>query len=186
MTQFERARSGELSPQMQSAAELDGVEPELIQEGVAEGTIVLPANRNHRSLRPAAFGIVLRFKVNANLGTSAADADPEQTVARARSATEAGADTVMDLSTAGDLDRIRQQVVAECHVPVGTVPIYQAVIESVARDGAIAAMSDDEARRGGPQNELDEWVGFWPEDLAVAALAFDQRPGPDAAVWTAT
>jgi phosphomethylpyrimidine synthase len=144
MTQLERARSGELSPQMQSAAELDGVEPELIQQGVAEGTIVLPANRNHRSLRPAAIGKGLRIKVNANLGTSAADADAEQTVARARSAIEAGADTVMDLSTAGDLDRIRQQVVAECHVPVGTVPIYQAVIESVARDGAIAAMSDDE------------------------------------------
>jgi phosphomethylpyrimidine synthase len=144
MTQLERARRGELSPQMQSAAELDGVEPELIQQGVAEGTIVLPANRNHRSLRPAAIGKGLRIKVNANLGTSAADADPEQTVARARSAIEAGADTVMDLSTAGDLDRIRRQVVAECPVPVGTVPIYQAVIESVARDGTIGAMSDDE------------------------------------------
>jgi phosphomethylpyrimidine synthase len=141
MTQLERARRGELSPQMQSAAELDRVEPELIREGLASGTIVLPANRNHQSLRPAAIGKGLRIKVNANLGTSAADADPEQTVARARSAIEAGADTVMDLSTAGDLDRIRRQVVTECKVPVGTVPIYQAAIE--ARDGAIAAMSDD-------------------------------------------
>ncbi|MCJ7822784.1 MAG: phosphomethylpyrimidine synthase ThiC, partial [Armatimonadetes bacterium] len=100
MTQLERARSGELSPQMQSAAEHDGVEPELLQQGIAEGTIVLPANRNHRSLRPVAIGKGLRIKVNANLGTSAADADPAQTVARARSAIDAGADTVMDLSTA--------------------------------------------------------------------------------------
>ncbi|MDH4179415.1 MAG: phosphomethylpyrimidine synthase ThiC [Armatimonadota bacterium] len=143
MTQLETARSGKLSPQMKSAAELDKVEPALIREGLAAGTIVLPANANHTSAQATAIGSGLRIKVNANIGISGAAPDPEQAVARVRAAIDAGADTVMDLSTAGDLDEIRRRVLAACRAPVGTVPIYQAAIEAAARDGDIAAMSEE-------------------------------------------
>jgi phosphomethylpyrimidine synthase len=149
MTQLEIAQKGELSPEMRAAAELDEVEPELVRAGLAAGTIVLPANRNRRAtfahahLRLMAIGSGLRIKVNANIGTSAQDPDPQAAVSRMRAALQAGADTLMDLSTAGDLDLIRRQVLAECPLPVGTVPIYQAAIEAAARDGSLAAMSDD-------------------------------------------
>lgn len=143
MTQLETARSGQLSPQMQLAADFDELAPELLREGIAAGAIVLPANDNHQSLRPTAIGRGLRIKVNANIGTSAGDPSPEQAVARARAAVEAGADTVMDLSTAGELDDIRRRVIAESRVPVGTVPIYQAATEAAAAHGGIAAMSEE-------------------------------------------
>ncbi len=143
MTQLEMARRGDVSPQMKSAAKSDEVEPEVMRQGLAAGTIVLPANRNHTSLRPTAIGAGLRIKVNANIGASAGDADSEKAVARTRAALDAGTDTVMDLSTAGDLDEIRRRVVAECEAPVGTVPIYQAAVEAGAEDGGLASMSED-------------------------------------------
>jgi phosphomethylpyrimidine synthase len=144
MTQLAAARKGELSPEMRAAAELEQIEPEVLRQGLASGSIVLPANRSHKSARPAAIGAGMRIKVNANLGASADDATVEGTISRARTAVEAGADTVMDLSTAGDLDDMRRQVIAESPVPVGTVPIYQAAIEAAARGGDIAAMTEDD------------------------------------------
>ncbi len=144
MTQLEIARGGEVSPEMQRAADLDGVEPELVRAGLAAGTIVLPANHNHKSLRAVAIGSGLRIKVNANVGTSVADPNPNEEISRRKSAGEAGADSVMDLSTAGDLDDIRRRALAHSPVSLGTVPIYQAAIEAAARDGDIAAMSEED------------------------------------------
>ncbi len=144
MTQLEIARGGEVSPEVQRAADLDGVEPELVRAGLAAGTIVLPANHNHKSLRAVAIGSGLRIKVNANVGTSVADSNPDDEISRLKSAVEAGADTVMDLSTAGDLDDIRRRALAHSPVSLGTVPIYQAAIEAAARDGNIVAMSEED------------------------------------------
>ena len=143
MTQYELAKRGEISPEMIAAAERDGVAPELIRDGLAAGTVVLPANRRHRNLRPAAIGAGLSIKVNANVGASTLDASLEGVLARMSAALEAGADAVMDLSTAGDLDAIRARVLAECPTPVGTVPIYQAAVEASPR-GGVAAMEEDE------------------------------------------
>jgi len=144
MTQLEIARGGEVSPEIRRAADLDGVEPELVRAGLAAGTIVLPANHNHKSLRAVAIGSGLRIKVNANVGTSVADSNPDDEISRLKSAVEAGADTVMDLSTAGDLDDIRRRALAHSPVSLGTVPIYQAAIEAAARDGNIVAMSEED------------------------------------------
>jgi phosphomethylpyrimidine synthase len=144
MTQLEIAEQQRVSSEMQAAAEREGVAVEHIREGLAAGTIVLPANRNHKGLRPAAIGSGLRIKVNANIGTSVGDADCERAIARMRGAVGAGTDTVMDLSTAGELDGVRRRLVAECPVPIGTVPVYQAAVEAAARGGSIAAMTEDE------------------------------------------
>lgn len=143
MTQLEIAREGRISPAMEAAAANEGVPAEQVRQGIADGTVVLPANRNHRSLRPTAIGAGLRIKVNANIGTSAVDPSGEQAMARLRAALEAGADAVMDLSTAGDLDEIRRQVIAASRVPVGTVPIYGASVEAQARGGVTAMTEDD-------------------------------------------
>ena len=143
MTQLEMARRGELSAEVRAAAEREGVEPEVVRAGLAAGTIVLPANRGHSGLQPTAIGRNLRIKVNANVGTSTEDPSPEAASARMRSALEAGADTVMDLSTAGDMDLIRRSLMADCEAPVGTVPIYQAAIEAAGQEGGIADMSED-------------------------------------------
>jgi phosphomethylpyrimidine synthase len=129
---------------MRAAAEAEGVAPEVIRQGIAEGTIVLPANRDHPQQRRVAIGAGLRIKVNANIGTSAADASPARALARLRAALEAKADTVMDLSSAGPLDEIRRAVIAASPVAVGTVPIYQAAVEAAARAGKVAAMSEDD------------------------------------------
>ena len=144
MTQLEIARRGEVSPEMRAAAESEQVEPELVRQGLAAGAIVLPANRHHGGARPLAIGAGLRIKVNANIGNSAEDAEAEAVIARLRAALGAGADTVMDLSTAGDLDSIRRRVVAECPVLLGTVPIYQAAIEAAEHGEGLAGMAEDD------------------------------------------
>jgi phosphomethylpyrimidine synthase len=141
MTQLQIARRGDLSPEMVAAAAAEEVSPEQLRAGIADGTIVLPANHNHTSLRPLAIGAGLRIKVNANIGTSATDPSPAEALARLTAALDAGADAVMDLSTAGDLAAIRQAVIAGSAVPVGTVPIYEASVEASAR-GGIASMTE--------------------------------------------
>ncbi|MHA1573849.1 MAG: phosphomethylpyrimidine synthase ThiC [Alphaproteobacteria bacterium] len=129
MTQLESARKGVLTPQMRhvKAAERLGTE-ELIRS-VCEGQVVILANHEHAHGWPVAVGRGTRVKVNANIGTSPIRSDIECELLKLRAALEAGADTVMDLSTGGDIDGVRKTIVENSHVPVGTVPIYQAAIE---------------------------------------------------------
>ncbi len=142
MTQLEIARKGDLSPEMIAAAEREKISPDLLRQGIADGTTVLPVNRNRCCARPAAIGPGLRIKVNANIGSSTDDPTFEGVLARLHAALDAGADAIMDLSTAGDLDASRRAVLANSPISVGTVPIYQAAIETAAR-GGIASMSAD-------------------------------------------
>ncbi|MEK7847897.1 MAG: phosphomethylpyrimidine synthase ThiC, partial [Chloroflexota bacterium] len=147
MTQKEAAERGDLTPQMVRAAQREGVEPELILKGLAEGTIVLPANPRHRGLDPWAVGKGLRTKVNANLGTSSESGSMETELEKLRISVEAGADTVMDLSTGADIPGVRRAILAHSPLPVGTVPIYQATVEAIERHGAIVAMTADDLFR---------------------------------------
>ena len=142
MTQLEIARRGDLSPEMIAAAEREQVEPDLLRQRIAEGLVVLPVNLNRRCPRPTAIGQGLRLKVNANIGASTQDPDLEGVLARLNTALDAGADAVMDLSTAGDLSASRRAVLANCPVSVGTVPIYQTAVEA-ASAGGLASMSAD-------------------------------------------
>jgi phosphomethylpyrimidine synthase len=144
MTQLELAREGTISPQMSLVAQNEGVEAEFIGRGVAEGTIVIPANIKHTNLVPCGIGQGLKTKVNANIGTSSDFGNIDTELEKLRVATSCGTDTVMDLSTGGDISAIRRSIIASSPVPIGTVPIYQAGIEAIAKRGAIVKMTVDD------------------------------------------
>ena len=133
MTQLEMASQGNISPQMEAVARAEGLDAEFIREGVAKGTIVIPANPGHVNLAPCGVGEGLSTKVNANIGTSSDFGDVTTELAKLRVAIEAGADAVMDLSTGGDIPAVRRAIIAASERPIGTVPIYQAGIGAIAR-----------------------------------------------------
>ncbi|MGB9904158.1 MAG: phosphomethylpyrimidine synthase ThiC [Desulfotomaculales bacterium] len=144
MTQMMAARSGKITPEMRKVAEKEKTDVQLIRERVAAGTVVIPANKNHLWLDPCGIGAGLRTKVNANVGTSSAFPEIAGELEKLQAALEAGADTVMDLSTGGDLDLIRREILSRCRVPVGTVPVYQAAIEAKEKRGSIVSMMPDD------------------------------------------
>lgn len=144
MTQLELARKGTVSPQMKHVAEREGVETEFVIRGLAAGEIVVPANANHADSTPCGIGKGLRTKVNANIGTSSDFCDLNMELKKLQTAIEFGADTVMDLSTGGDISAIRRAIATGSTVPLGTVPIYQAGIEAIENHAAIVNMTVDE------------------------------------------
>jgi len=144
MTQLELAKEGAVTPQIGQVAQQEGLAVEEIRQGVALGRIVIPANINHRGLVPCGIGKGLKTKVNANIGTSPDFGDIDTERDKLKVAVDAGADTVMDLSTGGDVAAIRRAILDAGKLPLGTVPIYQAGIEAMARHGAIVKMTDDE------------------------------------------
>jgi len=144
MTQLELARKGTVSPQIKHVAEKEGVEADFIIHGLAAGEITIPANVNHTNLIPCGIGKGLRTKVNANIGTSSDFCDLNTELRKLQTAIDFGADTVMDLSTGGDISAIRRAILSASTVPVGTVPIYQAGIEAIENRGAIVNMSADD------------------------------------------
>jgi phosphomethylpyrimidine synthase len=144
MTQLELARKGIISPQMKHVSQKEGVETDFIIRGLAEGEIVIPANVNHTNLIPCGIGQGLRTKVNANIGTSSDFCDLNTELRKLQTAVAFGADTVMDLSTGGDISAIRRAIMRASTLPVGTVPIYQAGIEAIENRGAIVNMNVDD------------------------------------------
>jgi phosphomethylpyrimidine synthase len=129
---------------MEEVAKAEGLEAEFIRQNVAEGTAVIPANVRHLNLVPCGVGKGLSTKVNANIGTSSDFSSIDAELEKLRVAFEAGADTVMDLSTGGDIPAVRRAIIAASARPIGTVPIYQAGIEAIERHGAIVKMSVDD------------------------------------------
>lgn len=129
MTQLEYARQGETTEAMEKTAASEGISAETIRQGIAEGTIVITQNVKHRTISPLAIGKGLRTKINANVGTSKDHTNVEEELAKVRAAIEAGADTIMDLSTGPAIGETRKTVIQASTVPVGTVPIYQAAVE---------------------------------------------------------
>jgi len=129
MTQIQQARRGILTPEMEHVARREDLEPELVRSEVARGRMVIPANRAHlrQKLEPMGIGSRARCKINANIGNSAVTSDIANELAKLKLAVELGADTVMDLSTGGNIDAIRRALLAASPVPIGTVPIYQAI-----------------------------------------------------------
>ncbi len=146
-TQMEMARRGQPTEEMRAVAREEGVPLRALMRRVASGRVVITRNVRRERVRPTGIGAGLRVKVNANVGTSPDLCDPELEVEKARIAVRYGADTVMDLSTAGDLDAIRRKIIEAVDVPVGTVPIYQAAIEAAAKKGSIVDMDEDDIFR---------------------------------------
>jgi phosphomethylpyrimidine synthase len=151
-TQMGHARAGRITDAMREVARLERVEPEFVRSEVAAGTAIIPANVHHGSLRPMILGRRFRTKINANIGNSAVTSDIDAERRKLDIAVRYGADTVMDLSTGGEIDRIREAILAHSTVPIGTVPIYQAAaaareIEEVSGQ-AMLDMIDHQARQG--------------------------------------
>lgn len=144
MTQLERARRGEITPQMQQVAASEGIAAESLRELVARGLVVIPCNKEHHGLTPCGIGKGLRTKVNANLGTSPVFPAWEAEIKKLEAALEAGADAVMDLSTGGELQACRREVLARSPVPVGTVPVYEAAVRVRADGRPVVEMEADE------------------------------------------
>jgi len=131
MTQIEQARAGTVTPEMDYVARREGLAGELVRDEVARGRMVIPANKVHltKRLEPMGIGVAACCKINANIGNSAVTSDIEGELEKLHTAVHFGADTVMDLSTGKDIDRIRQAIIDASPVPIGTVPIYQMLEE---------------------------------------------------------
>ncbi len=128
-TQMHYARQGLVTEEMAYVAAREKVEPALVRDEVARGRLVIPANVAHTNLEPMGIGIALGCKVNANIGNSQTTSDIEGELRKLAVSLKYGADTVMDLSTGGEIDTIRAAIIANSPVPIGTVPVYQVVKE---------------------------------------------------------
>jgi phosphomethylpyrimidine synthase len=126
-TQMHYARKGIVTGEMRFIAHREQLAPELIRDEVARGRMIIPANINHPNLEPMCIGVASKCKINANIGNSATTSNIDEEVAKLHYAVKYGADTLMDLSTGGDIPRIRKAIISESPIPIGTVPIYEAL-----------------------------------------------------------
>jgi phosphomethylpyrimidine synthase len=126
-TQIHYAREGVLTPEMEYVAQRENLPAELIRDEVARGRMIIPANIHHRRLEPMCIGVASKCKINANIGNSSTTSNIQDELDKLQYAVKFGADTVMDLSTGGDIPRIRQAIIDASPVPIGTVPIYEAL-----------------------------------------------------------
>jgi phosphomethylpyrimidine synthase len=129
---------------MEAVARQEQIGVDVLLRRVAEGTVAIPKNANRQMESVRGVGLGLRTKVNANIGTSAAYPDIKDELVKLKTAIDAGADAVMDLSTGGDLTDIRQVILQRCAVPLGTVPIYETAVGVVADRGAITKITGDD------------------------------------------
>lgn len=143
-TQMQLARQGIITDAMRTVAQQEGVSEEFIRAGVAEGTIAICANKNHKNLIPRGVGQGLKIKVNANIGTSSSFPDIEPELVKLKAAVDAGADAVMDLSTGNNITASRRAIIENSTVMVGTVPMYQATVETIKKRGAVVEMTKED------------------------------------------
>ncbi len=142
MTQIEYARKGIATKQIKEVALKEKRSEEFIMEGLSKGTIVIPKNINHQ-IEAMGVGKGLKTKVNANIGTSSDIVDVNAELLKVKAAVEAKADSIMDLSTGGDLDFFRRKILSESKIVVGNVPIYQAAVEIATKEGSIVHLTKD-------------------------------------------
>jgi phosphomethylpyrimidine synthase len=141
-TQLESARKNRITPQMEQVAEDESVSPESVRRLVEECSVVIPYNKK-RNFRAVGIGKSMSTKTNANLGTSDDEQSLDGEIEKLKAAIEAGATTVMDLSTGGDIHGIRQRLLKETTIPLGTVPIYQAICENLRDENPLDSLTGD-------------------------------------------
>src|ERR1700723_1959245 len=127
MSQMHFARKGMITEEMAYVAQREKISAELVRSEVAKGTMIIPANINHPELEPMAIGVESLCKINANIGNSALVSNVDEELRKVDTAVHFGADTVMDLSTGGDIPMIREQILRHSPVPLGRVPLYDAL-----------------------------------------------------------
>lgn len=126
-SQMHYAKAGIVTEEMHYVAKVEEVEPEFIRTEIARGRMIVPANVNHINLIPMCIGINSKCKINANIGNSAVTSNINEELKKLEMCIKYGADTAMDLSTGGNLNEIREQIIEKSPIPIGTVPIYQAI-----------------------------------------------------------
>ncbi len=129
-TQLQSARAEKITNEMKAVAKAESLNEELVMREIAKGRLIVPANRLHlaHNLTPIGIGRCCTTKINANIGTSSARSTTDEEIVKMRMAIDAGADVIMDLSTGGDLDKVRTELISQCPVPFGTVPIYEVIV----------------------------------------------------------
>jgi len=173
MTQLEKAKKGILSRPLKSAAKSEAMDAERLLRLVAEGKAVIPFNPGHSPARVTAIGKGLRTKVNVNLGTSKDFPDLETELRKLSVSVRYGADTIMDLSTGGDIAKIRRRIIAKSPLPLGTVPIYQAAIKAIDRHGTIVEMTEDDLFEA-IESQAREGVDFMTVHSGLTLRAIDR------------
>jgi phosphomethylpyrimidine synthase len=152
MSQMHFARKGLITEEMAFVADREKIDADLVRREVAEGRMVIPANVNHPELEPMCIGVESLCKINANIGNSSVASNVDEELKKLHTAVHYGADTVMDLSTGGDIPMIREAILRHSPVPIGTVPIYEAVsrvkrIEDLTADIMLEVI-EEQAQQG--------------------------------------
>ncbi|MGB6481985.1 MAG: phosphomethylpyrimidine synthase ThiC [Candidatus Acidiferrales bacterium] len=127
VSQMHYARLGIITEEMEYVAKREKITSELVRDEVARGRAIIPANINHRNLEPMGIGVAFKCKINANIGNSATTSNIDEELEKLHRSVHYGSDTVMDLSTGGDIPKIRKAIIDASPVPIGTVPIYEAL-----------------------------------------------------------
>lgn len=140
MTQLENARKGKFTPEMKAVAAAESLEADRLLAAVASGRVVIPANRNHPNLRPIGIGQGLKTKINANIGTSLDYSRLEDETRKLQAVLDCGCDTVMDLSTGGDITAIRRALLAQSTIPFGNVPVYEMMVAAPRQDTSFVSL----------------------------------------------
>ena len=173
MTQIEKARKGTLSPQLRKVARQEQVSPDDLAGLVSTGKVVIPWNPAHAPACPAGIGRGLRTKVNVNLGTSKDFPSLPAELKKVAVSLEHGADALMDLSTGGDIGRIRRRILAATPIPLGTVPIYQAAIKAIEERGTIVDMTEEDLFDA-IETQAREGVDFMTVHAGLTLKAIDR------------
>ncbi len=151
-TQISYARRGVVTEEMQFVARREKLAPEVVRSEVARGRMIIPANVHHTNLEPMCIGVASSCKINSNIGNSATTSNIDEELEKLRYSVKYGADTVMDLSTGGDIPRIRQAILSDSPIPIGTVPIYEALsrvkrVEDLSRQVMLEVI-EEQAEQG--------------------------------------
>jgi len=173
MTQIEEARNGHATDALKTVAEEEGVSVDDLIELVANGKVVIPLNPNHSPIHPFGIGESLRTKVNVNLGTSEDFPEIENEIRKVEISLKYEADTIMDLSTGGDIQDIRRQILDKARIPLGTVPIYQAAIKAISQRGSIIEMTEDDLFDV-IEGQAQEGVDFMTVHAGLTSKAIDR------------
>jgi len=144
MTLIEQARIGNVTPSLKKVADEEGFAPEKLLDLVVKGKVVIPHNPNRTSIHPVGIGQKLSTKVNVNIGTSVDFPKEENELKKVEISLKYGTDTLMDLSTGGDITKIRRMILKKAQIPLGTVPVYQAAIEAIDQRNSIVNMTEDD------------------------------------------
>jgi phosphomethylpyrimidine synthase len=144
MTQIKEARKGNITPALKKVAKEEGFAPEALLDLVAKGKVVIPLNPNHSPIHPVGIGQKLKTKVNVNIGTSQDFPQEDNELKKVEVALKYETDTLMDLSTGGNITKIRKMILDKARIPLGTVPVYQAAIEAIEKRNSIVEMKEDD------------------------------------------